>query len=192
MNTATKFALASLVAIAVVVGVFSLLGVKEAEEARAFPNTYSDDIFSIQYPDGYVVDTAYSYQTLGPGKEIPGVKFTVPPQQNTNLSNDSYLSVESLESEICSADLFAGDIAPQLITEGEVTYSVVAFADAGAGNRYEEKIYAIPDSNPCVAVRYFIHYSAIENFPPGEVAEFNKHDLLYAFDAIRATLRLAP
>ena len=61
---------------------------------------------------------------------------------------------------------------------------------AGAGNRYFETVYAISGSSPCFAVRYFIHYSVIENYPAGTVQQFNEPALVSQFDSIRRTLTI--
>jgi hypothetical protein len=69
-----------------------------------------------------------------------------------------------------------------------VTYSVSSSMGAGAGNRYEETVYALVGTRPCFAVRYFVHYGAIENYPSGTIQQFNKQALLKEFDSIRRTL----
>jgi membrane-bound inhibitor of C-type lysozyme len=149
--------------------------------------------FSLRIPPDFSPNEAYEYQ-LSPSKTISGVKFTIPETlaAGTNLSVDSYLSVESMpQTASCTADLFIDGIhPPQQISEGDVEYSVATSSDAGAGNRYEETVYAIPGTNPCVAVRYFIHYGVVQNYPEGTVKEFDKQALLDLFDEIRQTLVL--
>ncbi len=54
----------------------------------------------------YSVDTAYEYTAQGPGRSIAGVKFTIPASEAavTNLSSDSYISVEHLPAgKVCDA-----------------------------------------------------------------------------------------
>ena len=157
------------------------------------------DGFSIRYPSGYTVDDKYSYQELGPGKDISGVKFTIAPSisAGTNLSSDSYISVEELpNTQTCTANLFLDDpgitsgATPASVTDGDTTYSMLSSTGAGAGNRYEETVYAIPGTNPCMAIRYFIHYGVIDNYPPGTVKQFDEQTLKNQFDAIRRTLVL--
>jgi len=46
--------------------------------------------------------------------------------------------------------------------------------EGAAGNRYEEQVWALKDSSPCFAVRYFIHSTVVENYPEGTVIEFDK------------------
>lgn len=155
--------------------------------------------FSLYYPIGFTVDESYSYQELGPGKDISGVKFTIPASlaSGTNLGSDSYLSVEKITgAQTCTANLFLGQqgpspMIPQTLTDNGTTYSVASTTGAGAGNRYFETVYAIPGTNPCVAVRYFIHYGVIENYPAGSITEFDQAALLSQFDTIRRTLTIS-
>lgn len=147
--------------------------------------------FSIRTPEGFTADESYKYQ-VSPSKVFSGVKFTIPASlaEGTNLSTDSYISVESIpQTQNCAANLFFdGTHTPTTIADGSESYSVATSSGAGAGNRYEETIYAIPGTNPCVAIRYFIHYGAIGNYPAGTVKEFDQAALIKQFDDIRRTL----
>jgi hypothetical protein len=147
--------------------------------------------FSIRVPQDYTTDASYRYQLRGPGHDIPGVKFTIPEgvATGTNLASDTYLSVEKLPQTVnCSAAAFLDQgVIAHAISEAGANYSVASTTGAGAGNRYEETVYALPGS-PCLAVRYFIHYGVIENYPPGLVREFDEGALTAQFDAIRRTL----
>lgn len=151
---------------------------------------------TLRYPADYTFDDSYQYESLGPNTSISGVKFTIPESvaTGTNLSNGSYLSIEHRnDSEICSASDFLSMMngtVPQIIEDGDFTYSVASSSEAGAGNRYEEYVYALPGTNPCLAIRYFIHYSAIENYDPGTIVEFDKESLLTQFDEIRHSVTL--
>lgn len=164
-----------------------------ATDPGALPRVYqSSEGFSIRYPEGFTVDESYQYQALGPGKDIAGIKFTIPLASvaGTNLSSDSALSVETLPRvETCDASLFLGQgVKSREVDDVGVTYSVASSTDAAAGNRYEETVYALPGTNPCIAVRYFIHYGAIENYPPEAAHAFDKAALLTQLDSIRRTL----
>ena len=158
----------------------------------------SKEAFTVRYPEGYTVNQKYAYRALGPGKDIAGISFTIPKSLTvgTNLSEDSKVSIEFLphsKNTDCNAKLFL-DYAnrdPQNITDKNTDYSMASSSDAGAGNRYEQSVYALLGTNPCVAVRYFIHYGAIENYTPGDVKEFNKSALIRAFDNIRQSLVVA-
>lgn len=148
--------------------------------------------FSIKYPKDFAKDETYVYQNLGPGKDISGVKFTIPATMSvgTNLASDSYISLEWMNTNTgCSAQMFLMDGAQvNNITETGQKYSYGTTMDAAAGNRYEEYVYAIPGTNPCIAIRYMIHYGAFENYEPGMVKEFDKTALIKDFDDIRHTL----
>ncbi len=149
--------------------------------------------FSIRYPASFSVDSDYRYEGLGPGVTIAGVKFTVGPAtaSGTNLAADSYLAVEAIPyAPSCTAERFlpAGSARPKQITENATTYSIGHASDAAAGNRYEDTVYALPGTSPCLALRYRIHYSVLGNFPSGTVRPFDRHALNARFDEMRRTL----
>jgi len=169
-----------------------------AKDTGNVPLVYADgaDGFSIRYPHNFTVHSAYAYTGVE-GVDISGVQFTIDPAMatGTNLSNDSYLSVEKNTSavESCTAGNFL--TLRQGATEENIalmgtSYSVASSTDAGAGNRYEEWVYAIPGTRPCRAIRYFIHYSVFENYPAGTITAFDKTALLDVFDAMRSSLTL--
>lgn len=157
-------------------------------------STYATTTFSLVYPSDFSVDEQYAYQGV-PNKPIPGVKFTVPSAMatGTNLSVDTGLSVESLpRAQTCTGDIYLlqNVRATQVIDNG-VTYSLATTSDAAAGNRYEEYVYALKDSSPCTAVRYYIHSTALENYGTSTtIKEFDRNVLLQAFDEIRRSLKL--
>jgi membrane-bound inhibitor of C-type lysozyme len=157
--------------------------------------TSKDPAFSIAIPEGYAVDPGYRYDGLGPGKEIAGVAFTIPERmwQGSNLAADTRLTVERLQdTAACTADRFLpeGATAAKAVKDKGVAYSMATFSDAGAGNLYSERVYALAGSKPCVAVRTFIHSSNIANYDPGTVEAFDEKALTGQFDKIRRTLVL--
>jgi membrane-bound inhibitor of C-type lysozyme len=172
--------------------------IETAANPGTLPNVYSNSEMgvSIRYPEGFSVNEKYIYGNLGPHKEIYGTKLTIDPNiaTSTNLAMDTYISIESIpQVSTCDAALF---LDPQIskksisLQEGKNIYSVSSSTGAGAGNRYEEEVYAIPGTNPCIAVRYYIHYGAFENYPEGSVRPFDREALISIFDSIRQTLKL--
>lgn len=175
-----------------------------ADPGGTLPHSYThpktNGGFSIRYPDGFKPDAKYIYQALGPGRGINGVKFTIPPDisAGTNLAADTYVSVETLPNpggQNCGAERFleTGAMTEPATsrTSAGVTYSVASATGAGAGNRYEETVYARPYTRPCIAVRYFIHYNVLQNYPAGKVRQFDEATLKHRFDAIRDSLVIA-
>jgi hypothetical protein len=158
-------------------------------------HTFATSTYSIVYPDGYTADEKYAYQGV-PKKPIPGVKFTIPgtTATGTNLSTDSGVSVESLpHAKACTGDIFIyQNVKSHDLTVGSTTWSMASTSDAGAGNFYEEQVYAVKDSKPCTAVRYYIHSTNIANYPAGAVTAFDRDALLKGFDSIRDSLHLTP
>ncbi len=170
--------------------------VAEDSASQNLPQIYANaqNGFSIRLPENYTVDTTYTYQ-ITPKKIFNGVKFTIPPETatGTNLASDTYLSVETApQATTCAADMFLDDsnIKATNITDNGTQYSVASSTGAGAGNRYEETIYAIPGTSPCRAIRYFIHYGVFENYPTGTISKFDEQALTNQFDTIRRTLVL--
>jgi membrane-bound inhibitor of C-type lysozyme len=170
-----------------------------AADPGGLPEVYenAERGFSIRYPAGAMVDPAFRYEGLGPGRGIDGVRFSIPASlaKGTNLSADSYLSVETLPdgngpASLCSADRFLEPGAVTIVTDGGTTYTRVTVQDAGAGNRYEQTVFALTGSNPCRAVRYALHWSVFENYPAGSVKRFDRDALVRQFDAMRRTLIL--
>lgn len=156
--------------------------------------SFATSTWNIQYPPDFTLNAAYEYTQFGPTKPIAGVSFTIPSQMatGTNLGSDTYVSVEQLpRAKNCTADIFINDnVTAQKVTDNGVQYSVASSTGAGAGNRYEETVYALSGSSPCTAVRYFVHYGVIENYPAGAVREFDRTQLLSTFDQIRHALQL--
>jgi len=153
---------------------------------------YSQTGFSIAAPPGFTPDPAHDYTALGPGKDIKGFALTIPASlaKGTNLGANSYIAVETLPgTSPCTAAPFLDSptAAPDVTTNG-MTYSVATGSDASAGNFYDETVYAVQGSSPCLAVRYDIHSLNIGNFTPGTVKAFDRAALVAQFDAIRATL----
>ena len=167
------------------------------------PSIYAstEGSFSLRLPslanataDGYSVDESFK-NVQSPELSIDGVKFTIPKAlaSGTNLSQDTYLSVEHIPEVVgCTADLFFdGTQKNTPVVDAGVTYSVATSSGAGAGNRYEDVVYALQGSNPCVAVRYMVHYGALENYATtssSTIKAFNSNALLAQFDQIRRTL----
>jgi len=168
-----------------------------APDSGSLPEVYinSAEGFSVRYPVGYSVNETYHYEALGPGKEIGGIKFTIPSEMSTgtNLSEyDTGVSVEEIPNvQNCDASLFVYSETTEVpTTDAGTEYSVATTTDAGVGNFYEEIVWAIPGTNPCTAVRYLIHSTNIQNYPPGVVREFDRNALLEQFNTIRRTLIL--
>lgn len=196
MNTRTS------ILILIVIGIFIAFVVLRPQTPQtpavpALTQSYSNSAmkFSLQLPDGFTTDESYKYQLIGPGEEIKGVKFTIPSTvaTGTNLNSDSYISVEQisgLQNCIAGPFLWKGQNITLSPTDDITPFLFASSSDAAAGNRYENVVHALQGTNPCVAMRYFIHYGSIANYPPGAVREFDERALLAEFDAIRQTLHV--
>jgi hypothetical protein len=164
-----------------------------ALDPGSLPLTYASSSLGItlRYPDGYTVSDTYRYTDVGT-TSIPGIKLTIATTTatGTNLSRDSYISVESLDlpADACTADHFidrADAAATSTVTVDTTVYSYASTTGAGAGNRYEEQVFVRPGSTSCIAVRYLIHTTVLENYDPGTVLLYDRATLLSTFGAIR-------
>lgn len=148
--------------------------------------------FSLKYPQGFTLQEPYAYTRVSPTKPINSVKFTVPAAmvQWTNLAPDSGVSVEELpRAKTCTGDIYLlANVRAQSLTEGATTYSFASSTDTKGSDMYEEMVYAIPSSSPCIAMRYFLH-STIGTMATGTSA-FDRAALLADFDKIRQSLVL--
>lgn len=147
--------------------------------------------FTITLPKKYSINENYSYIS---NYLIKGISFKVDDSDysGTNLSKDSYISVEKIDNTniSCSVDTFLNNHSEPVVFEelNNHIYSIATSSEAAAGNRYDQKIFVTPVVDGCIAVRYFIHYSAFENYPEGAIKEFNVQALLNKFDSIRKSL----
>ncbi|HEU5114893.1 MAG TPA: hypothetical protein VFT82_03965 [Candidatus Paceibacterota bacterium] len=169
----------------------------ETPVSEAVGNSYSNEQFGFEVtvPSGFTVDESYLNQDLGPGREIPGVAFRIPASMadGTNLSSDSYASVEELSDVDCIPSDFLsvqGDASGIPVTMGRNDYISASTTGAAAGNIYEETVFVTRKEDRCYAVRYFIHSANIGNYPEGSVREFDRAGLVSSFDSIASSLTL--
>ncbi len=154
---------------------------------------YSNKImgFQVTVPTGFIIDDMYTYEAFGPEKEIPGIAFRIPASHaaGTNLSRDSYVSVEKLSNVECVPKDFLSDpmqITPSTLGGNSVTRA--QSSGAAAGNLYEETIFVRKNAADCFGVRYFIHTTNIGNYESGTVKLYDKDALLATFERIASSL----
>lgn len=147
--------------------------------------------FDTDLPPGFIVNESYVNQTLGPGREIPGVSFTVPESftRGTNLSPDSYVAVERQRGVVCEPASFMLARAPaEDVIIGTNAFKRATSIGAAAGNIYENVVSVFERAGYCYAVRYAIHTTQIANYPVGTVQEYDRERLLQWFDSVAASL----
>lgn len=156
---------------------------------------YSNDTytFSIEYPIDFIQNENYIYQALGPGKDIKGVAFTISEAHNkgTNLSSDSYFSVEQLpgDQECTARNFISNPLTENTVEENGRTYSVVTGGDAAAGNRYEDTVFATKINSICYGLRLMVHTTVIENYEPGTIKEYDRQKLVTLYNRFRSTFK---
>lgn len=171
-------------------GVTTTVPVPDGSQPTEGWQSFDGGTFSVRYPAGWSADGAYAYDALGPGKAIPGYRFTIPATlaAGTNLSRDSYFAVEKLGAGTCSASSFVDGVQQQaMVTENGRDWSMAKAGGAGAGNLYDETVYAASISGTCYGLRQFVHSTNIGNYDPGTVQEFDRLALDGTFAQFRAT-----
>ncbi|MBI5134204.1 MAG: hypothetical protein HZA81_02345 [Candidatus Taylorbacteria bacterium] len=147
--------------------------------------------FSAAPPVGFRVEESYVNQSFGPDVRIPGVAFIVPRTlySGTNLSPDSFVSVESLPGNDCTPSRFIlTDDPGRRIVLGGVAYLYAESATAGAGNVYEDAVYVRDAGERCVAVRKLAHLTNVANYPKGSIREFDRSILSRAAEDVARSL----
>lgn len=150
--------------------------------------------FSIYLPKKYSINENYSYSFI-PDRNIDGVSFGIEESdyKGINLSKDSYISVEMISNQTipCKVESFLNNVTyyGEIEEQDNHIFAVASTSEAAAGNRYEQTVYVTPVANGCSAIRYFIHYTVVENYPEGAVKEFDRDELLRKFDTIRKSIK---
>lgn len=143
---------------------------------------------AVQYPPEFNVQEQYAYTRVSPTKPISGVKFLVPASftEGNNLAPDSGISIEQLpRANTCTGDIYLkANVRAQQATEGAVSYSLATSSETVGSDTFEEMVFAVPSSSPCVAVRYFLHSVAAGT----STTSYDRATVVSAFDEIRRSL----
>jgi len=146
--------------------------------------------FSLRYPQGFTVQEPYAYTRVSPTKPISGVKFLVPAAlaAGTNLAPDSGVSMEVLpRANACTGDIYLKANVKAQPVAGTVPFSVATSSETEGGDTYEEMVFAVTGSSPCIAMRYFLHTTSATGTATTTPA-FDRAAVLAAFDSIRNSL----
>lgn len=148
--------------------------------------------FSLKYPQGFTLEEPYAYTRVSPTKPISGVKFRAPlaMTQGTNLAADSGVSVEQLpRAQNCSGDIFLkANVRSQTQTSGALTFSVASSSETVGSDTYEETVFAVPGSSPCIAMRYFLHSTSAGTSTASTTRAFDRAAVIAEFDKIRQSM----
>lgn len=193
--------------VAIAIGILVIIGIvyfifaphpEKAEDVVFVENITGGESFTSGYfgfdtnlPPGFIVNESYVNQTFGPGREIPGVSFTVPESftRGTNLSSDSYVAVERLQGVTCEPSSFMLSPTPaQDVIVGTNAFKRASSIEAAAGNTYENIVSVVERGGYCYAVRYLIHTTQIANYPAGTVTAYDRERLLQWFDSVASSL----
>ncbi len=153
--------------------------------------------FRIQYPADFTINQHYRYTRLGKNKTISGVAFNLPKTywQGTNLSSDSYVSVET-SNLACEAKNFVPDASKDkemMLAKNGRTYTQVTH-DEGVTNSnfYHEVVYASAASRgACYIARLFLHSVDINNLLDSKptTKRYDEAGITTVFENMLATLQ---
>lgn len=159
-----------------------LLSLGAWHPADAADRTYRDTSygFTLNYPSNAAVAPNDTNNAQLKMTRLAAVVVTLNPNgfRGTNLGEAS-VSVGVSNDATILASCSAGDPAQGEKPDGSVTLSGIkfnrfTFEDAGVGNRYQSTVYRAVNSGNCYEVVEFLHWAAIENYPPGAVHAFDQ------------------
>lgn len=144
--------------------------------------------FSIRYASDWLPGE-HTYTALGPGHDLVGVAFAVPKKlaSGTNLSTDSYIAVERATTTCAMAQFVSAPTDERTEQVGTTTWRVASASDAGAGNRYSERVSLLQSGSTCFALRLFVHSTNIDNYDPGTITAFDPAPLEDMYVQMRAS-----
>ena len=108
--------------------------------------------------------------------------------KGTNLSDNSCQRRDPARCRVIHGESLFGRGRSPDVKEGNTEYSVAELGEGAAGNLYEEHVYALVGTSPCLAVRYLIHSGNMAMYDPGTVRAFDEPAVLRQFDKIRKSL----
>jgi hypothetical protein len=152
----------------------------------------SEYSFTVEVPENFTINDNYELEVNSFLKSM-GVSFTPPASltEGTNLSADTHMTVEWIPIlSSCSPQHYLNPVmGTSTITQNGTVYDVATSSDAGAGNFYAQIVYMASEPGSCLAVRYFIHTTNINNYPTGTVREYDRAALLEIFDRMRFSIK---
>lgn len=107
----------------------------------------------------------------------------------TNLASDSTIGVFARRAAVCEPSLFLESGNDSLSkrsarTLNGVVWDSVQNVGAAAGNRYDFIVYSTKQNALCYGIRLGLHTLNIENFPEGQVVEFDNVRVKKMYDQI--------
>ena len=144
--------------------------------------------YSLTYPFAFM-QSEHTYD-FSETKDIEGgFRVTISPETatGTNLGPDTYIAVEQLpNANNCTGDIYLrANVTASEVRDGSVTYSVASSTEETENGSIEEWVWALTESSPCTAIRYYISSTAAD----AETVGFNRAALLREFEGIRRSLR---
>ncbi len=155
--------------------------------------------YTVNVPAGWTVNKKFTYDALGPGKSLSGVSFAIPASFTaaTNLSSDSYISIEKMPGAAasCTADAFVstGVSTPDAknVTVNGNAWNLGQSADTAAGNLYQERVYAAKYGSDCYGIRLFTHSGQVANYDAGARQQFDLVPLQAIHDQVVASFQFS-
>ena len=146
--------------------------------------TYSstEQAFSIEYPDGWTL-TEHTAPPPQNNDQVKWTAFTYPAAAEKSALLEASLYVRSSDS--CTVPARGTPV-----TLGNTTFQKEAFSDAGAGNIYEQVIYATKQDSRCYTAIAYTHACNLgPDCGPEHSGTFDKHAMQTKFEEILGTMK---
>ncbi len=159
--------------------------------------TYRNDEagYTVQYPKDFFVNES-GKNPLNSNESFYGIFFNFPSSftLGTNLSKESYISIETKAEVACTPSDFTytgeGPISKSLSLQSDgISWTGKAGSDAAAGNYYTETIYTTMHNKTCYGAKLFLHATNVGNYEPGTIREFDQDAIDTIFKGMVSSIR---
>ena len=157
-----------------------------ADQPRTFTFTFPNAFMVSGVPAGYGL--SWAENATSTGMELARIDVPQSYEPETNFGGAWFtVGASSVPAALASclqgASGVPGATTTQVTIDG-TTFTKMHSIGAGAGNRYDTTSYRVIHDHACYAVEYTIHYSVLENYPPGAVQPFDEQKVRAALENV--------
>lgn len=157
------------------------------DQKKTFSFNHLKDFSVISGGKGYMQDgMAVPAMILA----IVDIPKTIEP--NTNFAGAQFTVLASADPKAiakCMIVSNSSELKSEQVVINNIPYTKLLYGDSGAGNFYEITGYRTIYKNRCYSINYSIHSLNINNFPKGQIEEFNKDKIKGILDGMAQSFK---